>query len=119
MPLCLDNEWVRKKSSELQLTLQQGYEADGEPAYRSTRGPYSSSPGRGEQSDQQNRDRRKECKEIAEKAWVTIELLSHQPHGWSDHEEEGEGEQDKRDRDLKIQDLASLTVDFVALILLP
>ena len=73
----------------------------------------------GEQSDQQNRDRRKECKEIAEKAWVTIELLSHQPHGWSDHEEEGEGEQDKRDRDLKIQDLASLTVDFVASILLP
>ena len=73
-----------------------------------------------EYGDEQDRDGRQNGEEVSQEcSGISVQALKHQENGWGDDQQQYDGKQNQHDRDLKIQDGASVLVDFVALVLFP
>ena len=75
---------------------------------------------RGEYPEEQDGEGRQDCEEVSQEySGIAIQTLDHQENGGGDHENQRYSKQNKHNRDLKIQNVPPLPVDFVTLILFP
>ena len=73
----------------------------------------------GKDRKQHDRQRLQHRENVAYEAGVSVQSVRHHERGGDDHQNEHEGKQHQGHRDLEIQNLASLLVDLITLVLLP